>query len=298
MTETLTFSLTAPGTDTALHLDGVTLRGSGESFGQCRDGIWDLTLESRRDTLDAFATAYAKVRVAEHRELTAAEVRSLPSINPSHPLSGMWSQRAASFERFKNAVADEAPGRLVDIGAGCGWLSAAMTVNGWSAAAVDVTVDGGDGLEAALHHDAKLFLARAEMAALPFASNSIDLAVFNASLHYAGSVRAALTEAQRVVRPGGLVAVLDSPVFNKPEAGHKMVEEFERHSREQLGVDAAPLEGPGFVSDNDLAPFAFTRDDSDAATISGRVHKRIGALKARREIASRPLLISRIGDPT
>ena len=298
MTDTLTFCLTEPGTDNLLDLDGVTLRGTAQTYGQFAEGIWDLARPFRRVTLDAFAEAYAKVRVAEHRELSAEEVRSLPFIDPSHPLASMWSQRATSFDRFSCAIDKEAPGRVVDIGAGCAWLAAALTRGGWAAAAVDVTVHGGDGLAAARHHDVSLLLARAEMAALPFATNSIDLAVFNASLHYAANVQSALTEAVRVVRPGGLVAVLDSPVFKNADAGHKMVEEFQRHSRDQLGVDAAPLEGPGFVTHHDLTPFAFTRDDGDTVTLSAKLHKRLGALKARRETASRPLLFTRIGDPS
>jgi len=188
---------------------------------------------------------------------------------------------------------------MVDIGAGCGWLAAHFVAKGWTAAAVDVTVSGGDGLAAARHHDAELLLARAEMQALPFATNSLDLAVFNAALHYAASVPQALSEAHRVVRPGGIVAVLDSPVFKKSSAGEQMVREFEEHSRNTLGVPAAPLEGPGFVTHDDLDSFPFTPSgDTTRTSLSGELRKRLGALRAGRETATRPLLISRIGAPS
>lgn len=294
-----TFEVTVPGTNEPLHVKGAELRGSGHTFTECADGIWDLTRPDRREALDTFALAYARVRAAEQRELTPEEVRSLPSIHATHPLAGMWEQRAASFARFKKKLHTTSPGVMVDIGAGCGWLSADLSRAGWTAAAVDVTVDGGDGLAAARHHDVDLFTARAEMAALPFAANSMDLAVFNAALHYAANVKDALREAHRVVRPGGVVAVLDSPVFKNPVAGHKMVREFEEHSRVSLGIEAAPLEGPGFVTEDDLSPFDFDRDDAEhRRSLSGQIHKHVGALRARREVATRPLLISRIGEPS
>lgn len=293
-TATTDFSLTVPGTDQQLREHDGCLVHDQCTFVTVGEGIWDLVLSERRADLDEFATAYSAVRAAEGRELSPREVRRLPAVEPDHPLADMWQARAASFAALCNAIAPEAPGSLVDIGAGSGWLSAHLVKSGWHAAAIDVTVDGGDGLAAARHHECELVLARAEMEALPFASSSIDLAVFNASLHYAASVRSALDEAVRVLRPGGVLVVLDSPVFVDEGAGRSMVAEFADHTQRTLGVPAAPLAGPGFVTEADLAGYPFDRHGQDRS-VRSRFHAWRGARRAGREIATRPLLIAEVG---
>lgn len=291
----MTFTLTVPGTDTVLsEMSGELVAGS-ESFGVVSEGIWNLVRPERCSRLDRFAADYAAVRTAESRAMTPDEVRALPTVRPDHPLAGAWQQRAESYRRFKEAITSANLGKMVDIGAGCGWLAADLARDGWQAAAVDVTVDGGDGLVAALSHGADLLLVRAEMEALPFSSDSVDLAVFNASLHYAGNVRSALCEAARVVRSGGLLAVLDTPVFADPKAGRLMVSEFAEHAQKSLGLPAADQEGPGFATDEDLVGWNFTQVD-DIGPLRRRIHQLQGARKAGRETARRPLLITTIGD--
>ena len=291
----MTFALTAPGTDIALAEQDGNLVGDGVSFLRNADQVWDLLRAERRGYFDDFEASYAAVRSAEQRALTPAEVRALPRIDPAHPLADMWAQRAASFDRMCALVAESTPGSLVDIGAGCGWLSAHFARQGWRAAAVDVTLVGGDGLAAAQHQEEALLLIRAEMEAMPFASNSIDLAIFNASLHYAGTITSALAEARRVVRPGGQVVVLDSPIFDDPAAGHAMVQEFADHAEQTLGIEAAPLEGPGFVTTKDLDGLNYVRHDQ-ATGLRAHVHRWRGARRAGREVASRPIVITTIGD--
>ncbi len=293
----MTFTLTAPGTDTVLTEISGQLVAGNESFGVVSEGIWDLVRPERRALLDRFAADYAAVRTAESRAMTPSEVQILPIVRPDHPLASVWQQRAESYRRFKEAIASANLGKMVDIGAGCGWLAADLTRDGWQAAAVDVTVHGGDGLAAALGHGVDVLLVRAEMEALPFSSNSVDLAVFNASLHYAGNVRSALCEAARVVRSGGLLAVVDTPVFADPKAGRLMVSEFAEHAQQSLGLPAADQEGPGFAADADLVGWNFTQVD-DTGRLRRRIHQWRGARKAGRETARRPLLITTIGDRT
>ncbi len=49
--------------------------------------------------------------------------------------------------------------------------------------------------------------------AVPCLIDAADIAVFNASLHYATDLRAVLAEARRVTRAGGAIAILDSPFY-------------------------------------------------------------------------------------
>ena len=289
-----TFAVTAPGTDLLLAEQGHELVTGDQRFGLACPGVWDLLQPHRRPALDQFAADYAAVRIAEHRELTAAEVQTLPIVDPDHPLAEMWDQRARTFEQFCAAIAHVEPGHVIDIGAGCGWLAAHLANAGWQAAAIDVTVEGGDGLAAARYHSTEIFLARAEMQVLPFASDTIDLAVFNASLHYAADVSQALREAVRVVRPGGLLGVIDSPVFRDPTAGRAMVDEFDLHAKRSYGLPAAKLEGPGYVTESDLGALDLEQIDPTRG-VRKRLHQWRGARRAGRETATRPLMIATIG---
>ncbi len=303
----MTFALTVPGTDVALiECDGKLFtentahdrRGdtasAGAAFNKTAEGVWDLLRPERRSTLDRFAADYATVRRAEQREMSAAEIRALPVVAPNHPLADMWRQRAESYRQFTAAIAGRDVGRVADVGAGCGWLAADLCRNGWRAAAVDVTVNGGDGLAAARHHGLDILLIRAEMEALPFATSSLDMAVFNASLHYAVDASAALAEAGRVVGPGGAIVVLDSPVYNDPAAGHAMITEFAQHVRRDFGIDPAMHEGRGFLTPTDLDGLDFARIDSPTG-VRARLHRWRGARRAGREIAQRPLLLATVG---
>ncbi|MEM7093857.1 MAG: class I SAM-dependent methyltransferase [Actinomycetota bacterium] len=286
------FTLTVPGTSLQLRDENGQLVHGEHRFDRITGAVWDLTPADRRADLDRFAIDYAAVRAAEGRELGPDAVRRLPDIDPGHELASMWSQRKASWLSLRDQLPSSSEGRTVlDVGAGCGWLAARLADAGWRAAAIDITVDGGDGLAAARHHDADLLLARADMGALPFAQGSIDLVVFNASLHYAADVAASLREAQRVIRSNGRVVVMDSPIFHDTAAGAAMVQEFDRSVHQRHGLAPAAHQGPGFVTWDELVPFDLARIDP-ADGFRDRFHRWRGARRAGREVAQRPLLIS------
>ena len=187
-----------------------------------------------------WAGAYAALRSLEGRGASEAERLALPFVT-SGPLASQWRIRARTFNRFVDAVLapmERAAGRplvLLDLGAGDGWLSARMAERGHRAVALDARVDAVDGLAAA-----RVFTRRATTAfgrvaarfeAIPLAAASFDLALYNASLHYATDLGRALADARRVVRPGGSVVILDSPFYRTAVAGEAMLRERERTTR-------------------------------------------------------------------
>lgn len=297
MSDVLTaFEVTYPGTEERLEQHGEAFVGNDVTFGRDSHGVWDLIRPERRGVVDEFATRYAAVRAAEARDLEPDAIRHLPELDPTHPLAAMWQQRASAYAGLLTALPDESPRTVLDIGAGCGWLAADFAQRGSRAAAVDITVDGGDGLALARHHDADLFLARAEMQSLPFASGTLDLAIFNASLHYAEQTSVALDEARRVVKPGGLIAVLDSPVFTDPAAGSKSVAEFAEFVRSSHRLEPADHAGNGFITQAELSDYEhatglrWQRPRTQSKSREA-FHKWRGARRAGREIAARPLLL-------
>ncbi len=162
--------------------------------------------------LQQFAKHYAAHRQAEGRGYVGDDLLALPYIR-SGPLARQWSVRARSFDAFMaRLVRPTAKSlgrtvRLLDLGAGNGWLSYRMAQEGHCATALDIRDDAVDGLGAAQPFlqgtEGRMRTVVAPFDAIPAPAASFDVAVFNASLHYATDLPAVLEEAARVVTPGG-----------------------------------------------------------------------------------------------
>lgn len=205
---------------------------------------------------EAFRSAYAAHRAAEGRGHVGAELHALPYLSAG-PLAAQWRIRARTFDAFVARVLRPAaaragrPLRLLDLGAGNGWLASRAAMEGHLVLALDPRDDDVDGLGAArgLMEGGRPPFGRvvACFESLPVPSGSFDLVVFNASLHYALDLAVVLSEAARVLRPGGRIAVLDSPFYAREEAGAAMVREKRAEAEGRFGERAGPLLGPAFV---------------------------------------------------
>lgn len=200
--------------------------------------------------LDRFRADYAVHRASEGRALDAIELRLLPWL-PSGPNARQWAVRARTFEAFMARVVRPRGRRLnvLDLGAGNGWLAARLAAEGHRGLAVDIRDDDVDGLGAArLLLDGTAFeCVVANFDALPVADASVDLAVFNAALHYSTDLATTLAEALRTVRPGGAIAILDSPFYRRHAQGEAMVAEKHRAATECFGTRAESLLALPFV---------------------------------------------------
>jgi SAM-dependent methyltransferase len=79
--------------------------------------------------------------------------------------------------------------------------------------------------------------------ALPLAAASVDIALFNASIHYSTDLSRVLGEARRVTRRGGQMVILDSPFYEREIDGLAMVAE----KRERFGPAADALMALPFI---------------------------------------------------
>ena len=101
------------------------------------------------------------------------------------------------------------PGRLLDVGCGTGVLAARLAARGYDATGLDPS----DGMLQRLRERAPAVTAvQASATEMPFDDGQFDLSVSVATMHHIAdpdSVRRALAEMVRVVRPGGKVIVWD-----------------------------------------------------------------------------------------
>lgn len=198
--------------------------------------------------IERFARSYADQRHEEGRGYEGADLLALPYLYRG-PLAHEWRARARTFDAFLDRVVrpmsrrHRRPLKIIDLGAGNGWLSFRLAADGHACTAIDIRDDGVDGLGAADDLVRRHAFERqvASFDALPLPDRAAHIAVFNASLHYATDLEAVLREAARCVRPGGTVAILDSPFYRRPADGEAMVAEKHRLAKKRFGARAETL---------------------------------------------------------
>ena len=150
--------------------------------------------------------------------------------------------------------------RILDLGAGNGWLSFRLTLAGYRPVAVDLLTNDRDGLAAARHYHNYLPVLfprfQAELEHLPFQDGQFEAAIFNASFHYAQNDVKAMAEALRCIRPGGLVIISDTPWYPKDDDGKQMMAERRAQFLERYGTSSASLECIEYFTDERLQMLA------------------------------------------
>jgi SAM-dependent methyltransferase len=224
------------------------------------DRVWRMLLPERQPVYSAFIQEYETVRRAEGR---GSQQREYYNSLPYRDLSGRrvsdWQIRAASFRTFLERIVQPAeaqskrPLNVLDLGAGCGWLSNRLAARGHCVAAVDLIVNDFDGLGCWRFYETVFTPLQAEFDHLPFQQNSFDLVIFNASLHYSTGYETTLRETLRVLDPAGKLVVLDSPFYRNASSGIQMVGERQRQYVEQYGFPSNALPSENYLTYQRLA---------------------------------------------
>ena len=250
--------------------------------------------------LAQFVREYRTVRRAEGwGSSDAAYYRALPYRDLTGRFPEIWRIRARSYETFlTNVVKPLEPAALdvLDIGAGNGWLSHRLVRRGHSVMAIDVLDDPLDGLRATRHYAPEVRAVLAEFDRLPTRDSSIDVAVFNASLHYSTDYCVTLRETLRVLRPRGTLVILDSPMYSDPSSGMRMVQERETRFMATYGFASNALACEHFLTPSRLAEVARAlgihwRTYTPRMDARTSLSRRINGLRARREPARFPVIV-------
>lgn len=211
------------------------------------DGVWRFLLPERESHYARFITDYERVRRFEGRfSAEASYYRALPFEDLSGRFSADWKIRAASFRALINVL----PANLtvLDLGAGNGWLSNRLALAGHTVCAVDLLVNVEDGMGAWKYYESTFTPVQAEFVALPIPASSVDVVVFNASLHYSESYEESLRESLRVLRPDGMLVIMDSPVYHDVESGQKMLLERKQQFLSRYGFASDAIQSEGFLT--------------------------------------------------
>lgn len=231
--------------------------------------------------LQAFVSEYARIRAAEgHGFATVEELRALPRVDRNHRHAGIWRIRRCSYGVLVSRVLTQygKPLRILDLGAGCGWLTHRLSTLGHDAIAVDINSDSEDGLGAAARLGCRCLLA--DFDRLPLSDRHADLAIFNGSFHYSTDYRKTLRETFRVAR---VVVIMDSPIYHDETSGLRMV-------AEQESARSSAIACKQFLTWTELAALGHWRVLRPWYGVSWAMRPMIAKLRGHREPATFALL--------
>ena len=242
-----------------------------------RDAMLDALPDS--ETVRRFISEYETVRIHEGRgNLDDDALRSLPWPASADPFAWEWYIRSQSFEHLRSqflprflATRGDLPEfahggglRILDLGAGVGWLSYRMALDGHRPVAVDLSGHPRVGLGAASAYTEALerpfprWLAHFDH--LPAADASADLLIYNASFHYSADYASTLNEALRCLAPLGAIVIMDTPIYRDAAAGAQMVEERKAAFEARYGFASSALESREFLTYAQVDALAETLD--------------------------------------
>lgn len=270
-------------------------------------GIPSLLRARDRERHRRFLRHYRAVREREgYTRRSPAALTRLPEVEPDDPDAEIWRLRAASATVLERRVAAPMsavrgrPLRILDLGAGTGWLASRLASAGHDLLALDLGADPTDGLGALAHLDGAVTALAASFDAIPLADGVADLAIWNASLHYAGDPARTVVEARRVIVPDGRMVVLDTPVYRDPTSGEAMLVE-RREAWRRRGLPDAPGEAIGYLTRDRLHALAtglglVARCHRVEVGWRRRLRPLVARMLGRREPASMPVIELRCRD--
>ena len=253
-------------------------------------------------SLAQFVREYRHVRRAEGwGSNDPAYYRALPYRDLSGRHRQVWRVRATSYTTLLTCVLEplecqSSRLKILDLGAGNGWLAYRLHNRGHQVLAIDLLEDAFDGLGALSKYAPQIPALVAEFDRLPFADGGFDTAIFNASLHYSTDYVATLHESLRVLHPRGTLVVLDSPMYSDPTSGARMVQEREARFRATYGFASNALPSEHFLTRGRLQSVSRAlginwRIVTPALDLRTRIERSIGSFRARREAARFPVIV-------
>lgn len=208
-----------------------------------------------------FVAAYQRVRVAEgFAPSDPTFIAALPFRDLSGKNRAIWRTRALHYLLTRLCLASiRRGGRVLDLGAGNGWMARRLCGR-FQVTALDV--DGGPSALGALR-GAPVACVRAELERLPFGDGRFDAVVAAAAIHYTSDLPETLRQVARVLAPGGVFMLTDSPVYPDAVArarAARRTEDYFRGRGEPLlarryhALTRAEIDGQGLFRFVTLAP--------------------------------------------
>jgi SAM-dependent methyltransferase len=224
-------------------------------------GIWRSLLPERSAHLSPFMKDDQGKPSTEGRG-SAEYYLALPYRDLSGRDSQQWAIHSRTFHYIRRHILPrilpkhDKRLRILDLGAGNGWLSYRLALAGHAPIAVDLLTNDCDGLEAAIHyrkHLTALFPRfQADIDTLPFADDEFDLVIYNDSFHYSENYERTLAEALRCTRADGTVLIAGTPWYSNEEDGQQMLHERREAYTRRYGLPADEINSLEYLTNKRL----------------------------------------------
>lgn len=263
-------------------------------------GIPDFILPERRATIERYLTAYRAVRSREQWPCASRQAfERLPFASCADPNASVWRLRGRTFHTLLADLEQRLgtrPLRILDAGAGNGWLSYHLSRWKHHVVAQDILVNSGDGLATVrdFYGDpVPIVLVRAEFDFPPFMPRSFDVIIFNASLHHAPDPYGTIVRTMNLLDEKGALYITDSPEFRDSRDGELMLAQRAREFSLRHSMDF-PSGGKGYLLSREMEQlrhsYAVERKDIPFG-LAFTVRRMITRIRLRRRAASFPFYV-------
>lgn len=171
---------------------------------------------SDKSALGEQAQHYLRIRALEQRLLTDDVVRRLPAVEPDNPDRRLWRWRTRSLNRLIRYLQQRPAGgplRLLDVGCGNGWMSAAFARRlGAEVWALDIN-------EPELEQARRLFgslgirFLSADLFKAELPDRYFDVLVFSGSIQYFSDISQLKKRCHLLLKHGGEWHITDSNLY-------------------------------------------------------------------------------------
>ncbi len=264
-------------------------------------GIWRFVSAQRQAAAEPFVRQYRRVRERDgYRVMSADYYRALPYVVSEDARSARWTVRRESYDHLRRLpiLSRDRGARVLDLGAGNGWLSHRLAAAGHALVALDMLDDDADGLGATRVYATPFIAVQADFDALPFEPGQFDLVIFNSSLHYAPDANRTIARAHSMLAARGSLVVMDSPLFERDRDGRAMVEEMVRGFERDYGLHDVVRPGAGYLTFATLSAMAARLDmhahfAPSRGPLGWRLRRQLGGLKRGRRPAAFGVWVAR-----
>jgi SAM-dependent methyltransferase len=229
----------------------------------------------------AWVADYLTAREREGRLYADEIVRALPAAPADHPLAAEWRLRADSADRLLRHLSSRGARRVVELGSGNGWLSAAIAAR----LGPDARVAGVEANPVELAQARRVFVDRPGLsfeagdlehdAGLPI--ERPDAIVLASAIQYVEDLAALVARLRARLAPAGELHILDSPLYAPAEV--PAARERTRAYYEAIGVPAMAANYRHHTWD-ELAPFRPRVAHRPGGGVVGRAAARLGLRSA------------------
>lgn len=170
-----------------------------------------------------FEDVYLEVREKEGWICSDEKVRKLPNVASSDIHRDIWKIRRATAQKFVSYLEKKKPKEIIEIGCGNGWFSHFMARHS-SANILGIDVNESELLQAnRVFSHKRLTFAYADIFSLERARTA-DIIVLNGSVQYFPDPSALIDVLSKLIKLGGEIHILDSPIYPDAEAAAKAKE--------------------------------------------------------------------------